>query len=1081
MKKVLSILVALAASGVWSGAQNVRVHTQEEMNRTPHELNSHAGDESFSSLEPIRRYRRLIKPEELMPSGLPEEQRLPWYPRVKALPNGQFVMFYIGGEVSSRLFSSFSDDLLTWRGRKTLMNPKSVTINGVKDFERYCNMEAVVLRNKTLLGVFAFRATNGYRTGQGCGLMAMRSHDDGQTWTRPNVIYNGPCWEPYALELPDGRVQVYFTDATPWTRNSGTSVIESSDGGVTFGPKKRVSRMFKYFDKGEKIYTDQMPVFRVLNDGRTLFGIVEDRLELDGPGEASSYWISAIYNDGPEWKDLGENSEGPVRRETQVLRSNAGYVVTLPSGEVIISTGVGGKHSVKVGDHTATRWNARNWESDWLQPLDGYGVWGNIEATPDRHHIISTMDTRGGGILFGLSYLNHRISAPLQETLVDGKADEWYGDEALFIGSDSPVETIFRAAHDGSELYLAVECIDEDATEDPVVSLSLCNAGGKLKKGAFVNLSVGSRGLLSASDPSVRATTQRGMSEKGRKGFVCEVALPLSAFGARAGERIYLNATVNGKTGEGKFSDGFWRAGKAPETWQLVTLSEDKVAAPFKASHSGEEQYSVLQPMPAYSCRLEPSFLLKDLPETADEQKFACYPRIKTLKDGSYILFWMGGRFGSRIWCSRSTDGLQWSTPDMLFSPHKVTMPDGKEDVRRYVNPDAVVLPDGDILLVVSFRAHSHYKYGVGSGLMVRRSSDGGRTWSEARQITDVPNWEPYLLCLPDGRIQCYLTHGVPQWWNSGTSVMTSSDGGDTWTQPIRCSRQFKYVYQGHNIYTDQMPCFRVLADGRTLAGFLESRNETKIPLDYKDKDYYASYCKMSMVYNDGFDWKDLGEDSEGPVRRQTNILRGAAGYMVTFPSGEVVVGRTIKSDYQVKVLTSDAETPQGVNWASGWFKALPDPGYWGCLETDGPLTMYVAMHSDKTKGLQLGRYHLNHRIDAAPGRFSDDPLYLGTSDGAEARIRASRTGEELILSVVTKGPVASVDLRLCGLGSKQILRRSLKDGGGELRIPLVETGVSAAGDYICLYALLNSNTESTAFTAAQVANPYTWQRIRLQ
>lgn len=1080
MKKAIVLTFILMLS-VGSGAQSVRVHTQEEMNRTPHELNSHAGDEAFSSLEPIRRYRRLIPPSEIMPSGLPEEQRLPWYPRVKALPSGQFIMFYIGGEVSSRLFSSISDDLLTWRGRKTIINPKAVTVNGAKDYERYCNMEAVVLRNKTLLGVFAFRANNGYKSGQGCGLMAMRSHDDGKTWTRPNVIYNGPCWEPYALELPDGRVQVYFTDATPWTRNSGTSMIESSDGGVNFSPKKRVSRVFKYYDQGEKIYTDQMPVFRVLNDGKTLFGIVEDRLELDGPGTQSSYWISAIYNDGLEWKDLGENSEGPARRQTQVLRSNAGYVVTLPSGEVLISTGVGGKHSIKVGDHTATRWNARNWESDWLQPLDGYGVWGNMEATHDFHHIVSTMDTRSGGILFGLSYLNHRIGAPVQATVLDGKTDEWLGDEALFIGSDSPVETIFRAAHDGTNLYLAVECIDEAATEAPVVNLSLCNAGGKLKKGAFVNFSIGANGLVSASDPAVKAVALRGVSEKGRKGFVCEVALPLSAFGAKDGERIFLNATVAGKTEEGKFSDGFWRAGKDPSSWQLVALTPDVLVPPFKASHSGEEQYSVLQPMPAYHCTLAPEFLLKDLPSTAEEQKFACYPRIKTLPDGSYILFWMGGRFGSRIWCSRSQDGLHWTTPDMLFSPFKVTMSDGKQDIRRYVNPDAVVLPNGDILLVVSFRAESHYQMGEGGGLMTRRSSDGGKTWSEPQQITDVCNWEPFLLLLPDGRIQCYLTHAVAQWWNSGTSVMTSSDGGYTWTQPIRCSRQFKYVYQGHNIYTDQMPCFRVLADGKTLAGFLESRNETKIPVNYKDKTSYASYCKMSMVYNDGFDWKDLGENSEGPVRRKTNILRGAGGYVATFPSGEVVLGCTMRSDYWVKILNSDADTPLGVNWATGWMKALPDPGYWGTLETDSPLTMYVAMHSDKTKGLQLERYHLNHRIDAAEGSFSADPLYLGTAEGAEVRIRASRSAQDLVLRLEGKGTIASVDLRLCGLGASNVVRRSVQEGRGEVRIPLADLGVGAPGDYICLYALLNSETESTAFTAAQVSNPYTWQRIRLQ
>lgn len=1079
MKRTILLVAVLVCASALCNAQSVRVHTQDEMNLIPHELDSHAGDEAHSSLELVWRYRRIIAPSEIMPSGLPEEQRLPWYPRVKALPSGEFVMFYMGGQVSSRLFSSFSDDLLTWHGRKTLINPKAVTINGKKDYERYCNMEAVVLSNKTLLGVFAFRATTGYRSGLGCGLMAMRSHDNGKTWTRPNVIYEGPCWEPYALELPDGRVQVYFTDARPSTRNSGTSLIESWDGGVNFGPKKRVSRVYKYYDKGEKIYTDQMPVFRLLNDGKTLFGIVEDRLELDGPDTQSSYWISNIYNDGFDWKNLGENSEGPERRVTQSLRSNSGYVVTLPSGEVVISTGIGGLHSVKIGDRTATKWNSRNFETDWYQPFAGTGVWGNIEATNDKHHIISTMDMPQGGIRFAVSYLNHRISAPLQQTVLDGKVDEWLGDEALFLGSDSPVETIFRCSHDAENLYIAVECVDAEATDSPVVNISVCNSGAKLKKGAFVNLCVGEKGLVSASVPSVKASALRGITVKGIKGYVCEVCVPLSAFGAKAGERLFFNAVVSGKTSEGKFNDGFWRAGKNPESWQLVSLSDSGLEQPFMSSHSGEEQYSSLQRMPSYSVKLDTTFCLVGLPHTAYEQKFACYPRIKQLKDGSYILFWMGGRFGSRVWCSRSKDGKVWSDPDMLFKPYSVTMSDGKTDTRRFVNPDAVVLPDGDIILVVSFRAHSHYHLGEGSGLMTRRSSDGGLSWSEPQVITDVSNWEPYLLLLPDGRLQCYLTHSVPQWWNSGTSVMTSEDGGRTWSKPIRCSRQFKYVYKGHNIYTDQMPSFRVLNDGKTLFGILESRNETKVPIDYKDKDYYASYCKVSMVYNDGLDWKDLGEDSAGPARRHTNVDKGAAGYVVTFPSGEVVIGKTLKSDYVVKIINSYGELPYGTNWAQDWMKALPEPGYWGTLETDGPQSMYVAMHSEKTKGLQLERYWLNHRLSACEGGFSEDSFYLGTADGADCHIRVSRTASDLVLKCESSGPANSLDIRMCGLGSSKIFRKSL-DPNCELRVPLAELEATSKGDYVCLFAMLSSDRESVAFTGTKVSEPYKWQRIRI-
>lgn len=551
-------------------AQPVTVHTQEQMNLKPHSVNSHAGDEEWSSLEQIYSCRHLLSPSALMPEGLPESQSQPWYPRVKSLPDGTYIMFYMGGQIASRIFCAFSTDFKTWTDRIQLATPKEVIVNGLKDYERYCNADAVVLDDGSLFAVYAFRAGTGYHTGQGCGLMAIHSRDNGRTWTSPTVIYDGPCWEPYPLQLPDGRIQVYFTDAKPMTRNSGTSLIESTDGGLTFSPKKRISRQFKYYEYGERIYSDQMPVFRLLNDGKTLFGLVEDRHELDGPGTSSSYWLSLVYNDGFDWKDLGEDAAGPERKDENVLRSNSGYVVTLPSGEVVISTGYEGWHSIKIGDCTATKWNARNWMSDWYQPFQNKGIWGTIEATLDNHHIISAMDSRERGILLTVSFLNHRIETERTSVKLDGATSEWTGDQALFIGSDSPVETVFRSACDGSVLYLAVECLDEAAAEGAKVNITLCNSAGKLRKGAYADMVVSASGLEFSSSPAVKAVSCRGASRDGRKGYVCEIALPLSEIGAAPGERIYFNAGVKATVTGEKIYDGFWKAGKNPETWQMI-------------------------------------------------------------------------------------------------------------------------------------------------------------------------------------------------------------------------------------------------------------------------------------------------------------------------------------------------------------------------------------------------------------------------------------------------------------------------------------------------------------------------------
>ena len=270
--------------------------------------------------------------------------------------------------------------------------------------------------------------------------------------------------------------------------------------------------------------------------------------------------------------------------------------------------------------------------------------------------------------------------------------------------------------------------------------------------------------------------------------------------------------------------DGTVRLNVASEMMQSAASSLN--------SHAEEEQWSRLQPMYGTYIVLPHKWLLGDVPE---DQNFANYPRIKKMADGKYIMFYHGGQYGSRIWSVSSPDLKTWSTPVMHYSPVRVTV-DGEDDWRRFVNMDAVVLRSGDILAVCSYRAAGHYGEGKDGGLMLIRSSDNGKTWTEPQKIYDGVNWEAYLLELPDGRIQCYFTDPIPQTRNSGTSLIVSEDGGYTWSRKIRVCRQYKYDYDGPNteytgqkIYTDQMPCFRVLNDGKTIAGFLEARLVTPL------------------------------------------------------------------------------------------------------------------------------------------------------------------------------------------------------------------------------------------------------------
>ena len=134
------------------------------------------------------------------------------------------------------------------------------------------------------------------------------SDDGGETWSEVRHVYRSElwkenvlrgCWEPFVLELPNGIVQIYFADETPyWKKGSkwqNISVIESKDGGDTWSAPRVVSQN----GNGR----DGMPVVVLLDDmiyvaietseeGTRLFpAVVMSTIE--------DNWREPILNDSP--------------------------------------------------------------------------------------------------------------------------------------------------------------------------------------------------------------------------------------------------------------------------------------------------------------------------------------------------------------------------------------------------------------------------------------------------------------------------------------------------------------------------------------------------------------------------------------------------------------------------------------------------------------------------------------------------------------------------------------------------------------------------------------------------------------
>ena len=281
-----------------------------------------------------------------------------------------------------------------------------------------------------------------------------------------------------------------------------------------------------------------------------------------------------VYNDAYNWKGLIKDEEGPSERKTNAFTGSAGYVSVFPSGEVVISCGIGRLLSLKVGDGMAQKFNGKNWESDWLRPFNRKGLWGSTEVL-DPHHLAWTMEC-DEGIQIGMGYLNHTIEALRQSVTVDGDGRDWEAVDALFIGSDSPVETVFRASYDETNLYVLVESVD-DACGASVNFIVHDAAAKKLASGSSVSVSVGASGLLSASGYSksgtvegIKVCAREGRTMQGRNGFVAEVVIPLAALGVSEGSTMAFLAEVSTPAG---VNDTFFGINRTkPDTWQRIYL-----------------------------------------------------------------------------------------------------------------------------------------------------------------------------------------------------------------------------------------------------------------------------------------------------------------------------------------------------------------------------------------------------------------------------------------------------------------------------------------------------------------------------
>ncbi len=390
------------------------------------------------------------------------------------------------------------------------------------------------------------------------------------------------------------------------------------------------------------------------------------------------------------------------------------------------------------------------------------------------------------------------------------------------------------------------------------------------------------------------------------------------------------------------------------------------------------------------------------------------YPRLKKVSDDNYLLFYNIGKTDPSCFVTRSTDLKTWERGEALFEGTATT---------HYATCDAVVLSNGDILAAASFRPTSWGDYTsdmTKSGIVIRRSTDGGKSWSDMQTVYLGMNWEPYLLQLSSGEVQCFFTHTAPYTYlygynskqrSSGVGLIRSYDNGATWTPNVTgapfaadiASQSYIGTMAGYGkMFTEQMP------------SVVELHNGTMLMVAEALPDFNKQGVFRLTITRSYDNWKKLALDEHGPSDKETiSNIHASGPYAVQMKSGESVV--SYYGDKGMNLIVGNSEGKR--------FSAATQPlsdhnkTYWGSLEVLGTHALLAVCDDDTKTGnvehrrITYGTMYLNHdiyakkmtpTIDGDPSEWQEntDALFVGSGSQAQASIRFAEDGESVYILV---------------------------------------------------------------------------------
>lgn len=413
------------------------------------------------------------------------------------------------------------------------------------------------------------------------GIRTKKSYDGGLTWQDERLVYeagyqfeNG-CWEPAAVQLPDGEIQLYFANEGPYTTSSeqNISMLRSRDKGLTwFGEPVTVS-----FRAGKR---DGMPVPLLLQSGKDVVVAIEDNGDVDFKPYIVRSTLANAWQ-GPVNATSPDRSYALAEPVADDVYAGAPYIRQLSTGETIMAyqgtEGRPGKLSsaemkVVIGDAQAQDFNRKT--APFAIPDNKSGLWNSLSVLHDNSVIALTStnafsDKGNREVWMVKGYVIPELKVGRHPVAVDGaqREDLWTAPFPVFIGHKSATQLHSQLAYDNRYLYVLNKVKDASVVSDAPnpedndgvwVQLDPGNKSyEKPGKGVFTFFLSADNKLVAREGGSGRWVSLKnagGIKTSSRladSGYVQEVAIPWAVLGGKParGTRMGFNMRLTENTG----------------------------------------------------------------------------------------------------------------------------------------------------------------------------------------------------------------------------------------------------------------------------------------------------------------------------------------------------------------------------------------------------------------------------------------------------------------------------------------------------------------------------------------------------